>query len=69
MAEDTIMLVDATNENGGSTPLPQKVSFSVTIRRPINGTASDVTAALAVFRDVVAGDEFTAMVNTQNYLK
>lgn len=56
--------VDAT-----STPLAAKIAFDVTVRYPINGLAADVTAALAVFRDIVASDEFTTMVNTQGYVK
>jgi hypothetical protein len=48
--------------------MPSRVTFSATVRRPIGGDAADVTAQLAVFRDIIAGDEFGAMVTTQNWL-
>lgn len=67
--EDTITVLAATVDSVSSAVLPQKVAFEVTVRRPINGTASYVTAALAVFRDIIAGDEFGTTVTTQNFLK
>jgi len=38
--------------------LPQKASFEVITRRPINGTLSDFTAAWATFADIIVGDEW-----------
>jgi hypothetical protein len=67
MIEDTIQVLSST-EDASAAILPQKVSFQVTVRRPKSGIAADVTAALAIFRDIVAGDEFTNTVNTQEYL-
>lgn len=67
IAEDTISVISGTTD-ADSEILPQRVVFTATIRRPVGGDASDVTAALAIFRDVVAGDEFTNSVNTQEYL-
>lgn len=68
IAEDTITVLSHTEDADGVT-LPQRVTFSVTVRRPITGDAADVTAMLAVFRDVVAGDEFANTVSTQEFLK
>jgi len=68
VAEDTISVLYATEDSTGEL-LPSKVMFSVTVRRPIDGIAADVTAALATFRDVVAGDEFGDVVNKSWYLK
>lgn len=65
--EDTITVLHSTEDSDGVI-LPQKVSFSVTVKRPIAGIAADVTAALAIFRDIVAGDEFTNTVDTQEFL-
>lgn len=65
--EDTVTVLDATEDDDGFV-LAQKVSFSVVVRRPIDGQAADVTAALAVFRDIVAGDEFANTVDTQEFL-
>lgn len=67
-AEDTIDIISGTLDADGNM-LPGRIAFSVTIRRPVLGQATDVTAALAVLRDIVASDEFTSTVNTQNYLK
>lgn len=67
-ASDTITLVYGTEDSAGD-PLASRVVFEVTVRRPVEGIAADVTAALADFRDVIAGDEFANTVNTQNYLK
>lgn len=66
--EDTITVLSATSD-ASSVPLAARVSFSVTIRRPNNGSAADVTAMLAYLRDIVAGDEFGNTVTTQDYLK
>lgn len=63
-----IDVVVATTDADGLI-LPQKVGFTVSVRQPVQGQSSDVTAALAVFRDIVAGDEFASSVTTQNWLK
>lgn len=65
--EDQIVVSFATKDSEGNV-LPQRISFTGTIRRPINGTSTDVNDALAVFRDIVAGDEFANTVNTQEFL-
>jgi hypothetical protein len=67
VVEDTITLLYATEDADGAV-LAQKVSFEMKVRRPIQGQAADVTAALAVIRDIIAGDEFTNTVSTQEYL-
>lgn len=67
-AEDTINVVYGTSDADGN-PLPGRVSFAITVRRPVQGQASDVTSALAVVRDIVASDEFANTIDTQEYLK
>lgn len=67
VAEDTITVLSHTEDSDGVT-LPQRVTFTATIRRPVGGDAADVTAMLAVFRDIVAGDEFANTVSTQEWL-
>lgn len=67
VAEDTISVLAATTD-ADSNILQQRIMFTATIRRPIDGQTSDVTAALAIFRDIVAGDEFANTVSTQEYL-
>lgn len=65
--EDTISVISSTEDASGEL-LASKVNISATIRRPVNGIASVVTAALAIFRDVIAGDEFSNTVDTQEWL-
>lgn len=67
MAEYSVKVVYATLD-AESQVLSQKVSFEAVVRYPVQGTAQDITDALAVFRDIVAGDEFGASVTTQNWL-
>lgn len=67
MLEYLFKVVYATQDTD-SVVLPQKVSFEAVCRYPNNGTYSDVTAALAVFRDIIAGDEFADRISTQNWL-
>lgn len=68
IAEDVITVLSGTEDANGD-QLEQRVTFAATVRRPIQGIAADVTAALAVFRDIVAGDEFGNTVDTQEHLK
>ena len=65
--EDTISVLSATEDSLGES-LPSRVLFTATIRRPVDGIAADVTAMLAVFRDIITGDEFANVVSTQEYL-
>lgn len=62
--EDTFQVVSSTEDAAGEL-LTSKVLFEAKVRRPANGITADVTAALAIFRDIVASDEFTATVNSQ----
>lgn len=62
--EDLFQVISSTEDASGEL-LTSKVLFEAKVRRPSNGITGDVTAALAIFRDIVASDEFTAMVNTQ----
>lgn len=66
--QDTISCVYGTVDPLGVS-LPGRVVFEVTVRRPVEAASADLSAALALFRDIVASDEFTTTVNTQNYLK
>lgn len=68
VAEDVVTVLQSTTDADGNVLAP-RVSITATIRRPITGQAADVTALLAVFRDVVAGDEFANTVSTQEFLK
>lgn len=67
VAEDMLTVSYATDDADGNI-LPTKVAFGATVKRPINGDSADTSAALATFRDIVASDEFTALVNMQSKL-
>jgi hypothetical protein len=67
VAESTVSVLSATEDSDGAV-LPQKVAFDVTVRYPIQGQQTDIDDMLAVVRDIIAGDEFANMVNTQEPL-
>lgn len=67
MVEYSAKVVSSTEDSDGAI-LSQKVSFEALVRYPVDGLSADVTAALAVFRDIIAGDEFTSSVSTQGWL-
>lgn len=67
MLEYSFKVVEATTD-ADSMVLSQKISFEAVVRYPVLGQSTDVTAALATFRDIIAGDEFGASVTTQNWL-
>lgn len=68
LAENHIKVIYATVDAEGL-PLREKIAFESIVKTPVAGLAADVTAALGVFRDIVASDEFGAMVTTQQWLK
>lgn len=68
MAEYSFKVVNATSD--GITPvIPQKVSLESVVRYPITGDSADTAEALAVFRDMVASDEFANAVSTLTWQK
>jgi hypothetical protein len=68
VSQSSVDVIYGTLDGDGNV-LPSKVGFSASVRYPANGQSSDVTAALAVFRDLVASDEFAATVTSQGYLQ
>jgi len=67
MIEYSAKIVSSTEDSDGAI-LSEKVTFEAVVRYPKLGLAADVTAALAIFRDVIAGDEFGNSVTTQEWL-
>lgn len=67
VAEDSVKVVYGTEDSNGDL-ISSKIAMEVIIRRPANGISTDVDAALVVLRDIVAGDEFATMIDTQDYL-
>lgn len=68
ISQDNLVVSMATEDADGNV-LPQRVTFEAVIRRSKNGASADATAALAVFRDLVASDEFTAISTRQQYIQ
>lgn len=67
MAEYSCKVVHATEDANGEI-LSNKVSFETVVRYPVLGASADVTAALAIIRDIIAGDEFANSVTTGEFL-
>jgi len=67
MQEDTVTVIHGTEDSDGLV-LSQKVSFQATIRQPVTAADTAVADALAIFKDIIAGDEFAATVTTSKYL-
>lgn len=67
VAEFSVKVVHATTDPE-STIITQKVSFEAVVRYPVQGSGDDIAAALVIFRDIIAGDEFGSSVTTQNWL-
>lgn len=67
VAEDTITVLHGAEDSDG-TVLDSKIAFTVTVRRPKDAIAADISAALAIIRDIVANDEFANTVDTQEPL-
>jgi len=67
VGEYSVKTIFATEDADGNV-LASKVSFETIVRYPVNGQSDDVTAALAIHRDIIAGDEYGVSVNTQNWL-
>jgi hypothetical protein len=68
VSSSTLSVIYGTTDADG-VPLSSKVGFTAEVRYPANGQSDDVSAALAVFRDFVASDEFFSLVASQNYVQ
>jgi hypothetical protein len=73
MSEFSVMVVQGVNDSEGGVAL-QKVSMEAKVRYPIVDTdatdlATVIAAALVLFRDLVASDEFGASVTSQNWVE
>lgn len=67
IAQSSVKVIHATTDAEGLI-LTEKVAFEAVVNTPVAGLAADVTAALAIFRDIVASDDFGTTVTTQNWL-
>lgn len=66
-AENELQVVYGT-EDAAAQPLTSKVVFTASVRFPANALSADIDSALRTFREVVTSDEFTTMVDSQDYL-
>lgn len=67
VAEYQLRVSHATDNSDGD-QLPQKVSMTAKVAFPVTGTTTDRDAVLAIFRDIIAGDEFANSVATSEWL-
>lgn len=67
MIEYSVKVI-TTTEDADGVILSSKIAFEATGRYPVLGQSADVDAALVVFRDIVAGDEFANSISTQEWL-
>lgn len=67
-AETSCKVVFGTTDSE-SVVLTSKYSFEVVVRGPVNGNATDRDAAKALFREIIASDNFDAMVAGQLWIK
>lgn len=67
VATDNIEVRYAVADVAGSS-LPTDVIFSVSVRRDKRSAAATVAAAKVLFREIVASDEFDAIVDAQAFI-
>lgn len=67
MAEDTLMTVGVAHD-ADDVLLANRITMSAIVRRPGVVNATDIAAELAVFRDLVASDEFAQMIASQDWV-
>lgn len=67
VAESSVKVVYQTEDADGEV-ISSKVTFEAISRFPYKGDTTDRDAALAVFRDIIAGDEYANTVGTQEWL-
>lgn len=68
ISEDSVRVVFGTADSTGN-PLPSKDSVEVIVRRSPAGDDDDLAAAVALAREIVASDNFGAMVSSQSWLQ
>lgn len=66
--ENSITVVTGVNDSTGAIN-SKRAGFEIRQYGPVDGLAADVTAALAIIRDIVASDEFTTVTTTQAWVK
>lgn len=66
--ESSVAVVFATKDTAGLT-LQGKIRFEAVVRFPAQGDADDVAAAKALFREIIASDNFDDAVDDQNWVQ
>lgn len=67
IAEDEVTVYYGT-ENSDGDLLSGRIMLSVKLRRPIDGIAADLDAAVVVLRDFVASDQLEGCLDSQSWL-
>lgn len=68
VAEDSVKVVYGTSDIAG-VALSSKVTFEISFRRPVKGDTADVASALALLREIVASDNYSSVVSSQQWLQ
>lgn len=68
VAELQTTVLFGTVDSVSSTAMAARIQLTAQCRRPVNATQADVDAAVALFRDFVASDAFTASINAQTFV-
>jgi hypothetical protein len=68
VSEDSLRVVFGTVDSDGA-PLSTKDSVEVIVRRSPSGADADLDAAVALAREIVASDNFEAMVDGQAWIQ
>lgn len=55
-------------QDADSNILSSRVVGEVTVRYPVQGQASDISAVLTILQDIAQSDEFVSNVSSQNWL-
>lgn len=66
--EDTIIVQFGTTDVDGVL-LPQNISATVTVARPVGYNSADMSSLLALFRELVASDNFGNVIDGQVWLQ
>lgn len=67
VAEDSVFIMSGSEDADGN-PIPERSSVEIVVRRSIEADTADLSVVLAAAIDIIASDEFSNTVDTQEYL-
>lgn len=66
---ESVITISYQTEDADGIVIAEKVGAIVTFRNPVHGISTDVDAVETLLRDIVASDEFSNCIRTQQPLK